>query len=50
MQRTTIFLTSLEKEKLAKRSKETGISIAEIIRRAIDEHLAALRTGHRKEH
>jgi hypothetical protein len=42
MQRTSIFLTASEKEKLAKLSKESGISIAEIIRRAIDDHLAPL--------
>lgn len=40
MKRTTVFLTTPQKEKLAKRSEESGISIAEIIRRAIDEALA----------
>jgi hypothetical protein len=41
MKRTTIHLSSSQCAALAKRSKETGAPIAEVIRRAIDEYLVA---------
>jgi len=43
MKRRTIHLSPSQHGRLAKRSKETGAPVAEIIRRAIDEYLAACR-------
>jgi hypothetical protein len=39
MKRTEHHLTDLQIKKLKKLSKESGISVAELIRRAIDEFL-----------
>jgi predicted DNA-binding protein len=39
MKRTTIWLSDLQVKALAKLSKKTGIKIAELIRRFIDEGL-----------
>jgi predicted DNA-binding protein len=39
MKRRTIHLSSSQHGRLAKLSKETGAPVAEIIRRAVDEHL-----------
>ena len=39
MKRVNYHLTELQIEKLKKLSKQTGLSIAELIRRAIDEYI-----------
>lgn len=39
MKRTTILLATLQVRQLQGESKRTGLAIAEIIRRAIDEYL-----------
>ncbi len=39
MKRTTVWLTEVQLKKLAKLSKQTGIKVAELIRRFIDEGL-----------
>jgi hypothetical protein len=39
MIRTQICLTKIEKEKLQKESKEMGISMADLIRRILDNYL-----------
>jgi ribbon-helix-helix protein len=39
VKRTSIFLTSSQREQLAQRSAETGAPAAELIRRAIDQYL-----------
>jgi len=43
LKRTSIFLTSSQRAQLAQRSEETGAPAAELIRRAIDQYLAAPR-------
>jgi predicted DNA-binding protein len=49
MKRRSIHLGPSQTAKLAKRSKETGAPVAEIIRRAIDEYLAPRRPAKRAE-
>ncbi len=39
-ERTNIYLTSRQKRQLEKRSQEDDLSIAEIVRRAVDAYLA----------
>jgi hypothetical protein len=39
MKRTTVWLTEVQLKKLAKLTKQTGIKVAELIRRFIDEGL-----------
>jgi DNA-binding MarR family transcriptional regulator len=39
MKRTTIWLTEQQLKRLADRSKKTGIKVAELIRRLIDDGL-----------
>lgn len=39
MKRTNIYLTEKENKKLLALSKESGLSLAEIVRRAIDKYL-----------
>jgi predicted DNA-binding protein len=39
MKRTTIWLTEPQLQKLTRLSKETGITVAELIRRFIDQGL-----------
>lgn len=39
MIRTNIFLSEPQKEKLEKQAKKLGISMAELIRRVLDEYL-----------
>ncbi len=42
-QRVGFYLTDLQIRELKKVSKKTGLSVSEIIRRAIDEHLEKYR-------
>jgi len=39
MKRTTVWLTDSQVKKLTERSKRTGLKVAELIRRFIDEGL-----------
>ncbi len=39
-ERTNVYLTQRQKQQLEKRSQEDGLSMAEIIRRALDAFLA----------
>ncbi len=39
-ERTNVYLTQRQKQQLEKRSREDGLSMAEIIRRALDAFLA----------
>lgn len=39
LKRYNFILTTLQKEKLGKYSKQTGLSLSDIVRRAIDEYL-----------
>jgi len=39
MKRTTVWLTEAQIKKLTERSKRTGLKVAELIRRFIDEGL-----------
>ena len=43
MKRSSFYLTSRQMEKLHRISKETGLSVAEIIRRAIDKYLRTVK-------
>jgi hypothetical protein len=47
MTRTNFFLTSSQRQKLAKRSAQTGAPVAELIRRAIDQSLGDAETNRR---
>ena len=44
MQRTNIFLTEEQQERLQRRADEEGISKSSLIRRILDEELAIVRT------
>ena len=39
MERTQIYITEKQQKKLKKMSKDTGLSMSELIRRALDEYL-----------
>jgi hypothetical protein len=39
MHRTNIYLTARQMKQLGKQAKQTGISLGEMIRRILDEHL-----------
>lgn len=39
MKRTNIYLTEIQMKKLEQLCKKTGLSMAELVRRAIDEYL-----------
>jgi hypothetical protein len=48
MIRTNVFLISSQRQTLAKRSRQTGAPVAELIRRAIDEFLGDAKTIRRE--
>jgi hypothetical protein len=48
MIRTNVFLISSQRQKLAKRSRQTGAPVAELIRRAIDQFLGDAKTIRRE--
>lgn len=45
MKRVNYYLSELQLDKLKKLSTETGISVSEIIRRAVDKYLALCEKG-----
>jgi predicted DNA-binding protein len=47
-QRVGFYLTDLEIKNLKKLSKKTGLTVSEIIRRAIDEHLEKYKEKQRR--
>jgi hypothetical protein len=49
MKRTSVFLSPSQHEKLTKRSEETGAPMAELIRRAIDDHFGKRGESSRRE-
>ena len=40
MKRTNVYLTSVQMERLKQRSEKEGLSLAELVRRAVDAFLA----------
>jgi predicted DNA-binding protein len=49
MERTTIFLTDAQRQRLVKLAKTTGLKVAELIRRFIDDGLDRAEKKAKKE-